>query len=423
VFGFVCCFLFLFFSSLSSLLLVMEYGDETKARAVYENWRQTDDKSNFHRHTAQVLRQGWRKSDKQLPAGTDRAHWMDVEVVAAALEKMPGPKPSFEYLKKVGEELRSNDNWRPLSHQRNISERAVAQVVKEGQAQDHQGHAAVKLRKQAQWLLNHQEKLPAGLVNQLAKGLQNQTDTSTQKPFLDMKQLQKAGSQFNVPPRQQAPTMRELDAVKKEVAKQGHSKEKEKALIDSAKKGELRLKKDGSLDKRSKAAAHLKERSDSGIDGRTIKTESVGRKKEDTSNKKNASVAPRKENAGNSNVAKKAEVKKNAPSQKVVRKPEAKKNSGRPNVVKPEVKKNTAPRKAVKKAVKKSTGQQKLVKKPAVKKNADRPNVVKKPAVSKNAAGPKPVKKTTKKNVASKKSVKVAPKPKPVPPPKKIPRK
>lgn len=113
-----------------------------------------------------ALRDTINKADEKQPM--DRAHWFDVELTAHIISHMPGPKPSFSYVMRVAERLRGRDNWRPLTHQRNIDERSVVEQLNTAwtskQSLTVQGHALVKVREQVNWLVRHQLSLPPAFV-------------------------------------------------------------------------------------------------------------------------------------------------------------------------------------------------------------------------------------------------------------------
>lgn len=108
-----------------------------------------------------VLRRGFSAKTKPVERGIERAHLVDLEVVAAAVCRLRGPKLTFDEMDKLADLLRSPDNQRPLTHADNMSERHTARAVIQGYVGPLSAVQVTKLRKSFQFLVTHRSKFVA----------------------------------------------------------------------------------------------------------------------------------------------------------------------------------------------------------------------------------------------------------------------
>ena len=220
-------------------------------REIYEEWLKTDTKEGL---VTAVLRLGWTKSEREVPEFKEKGHWVDVELACDVIAKMPGPKPSFEYLLVIAEALRDNENWRPISSPRNNHiERDTAALVAENQPVTLQGHQLNKAQKQAEWLVKHKNTLPPGFVAKMGEMLANVKDEDTGKTVMDQRRLKGAGSDFKPDAKSDAALQRDIDAMTAKVATMEISDEKKAILAPLVASGAIKFTKDGAIDKRSTA--------------------------------------------------------------------------------------------------------------------------------------------------------------------------
>ena len=84
---------------------------------------------------AEILRRGWTSCAVAPREGMERGHYVDIEVVAAAVCRVRGPVPTFEELDAVADLLRRPGNHRSVTHSENVGvERAAAAAVIRGHA-------------------------------------------------------------------------------------------------------------------------------------------------------------------------------------------------------------------------------------------------------------------------------------------------
>ncbi len=121
-------------------------------------------------------------SHKRKP-GYDRAHYFDVELAAESICRMPGPKPSLDYLDRIADCLRGGDNWRPLLHDRNLKECRWVNEMLSGGRITVDGHFKSKVAQQAAWLIRHRESLGDGFVSAAATYLDLVYDDAGHKVF------------------------------------------------------------------------------------------------------------------------------------------------------------------------------------------------------------------------------------------------
>jgi len=240
-------------------------------REHYDDWCRSDNKESLR---TCILRLAWKADQRPLPS-RDNAHWADVET-------MPGPKPSWEYLREVAQVVRGEgrSNHRPLVAERNRPEtgieRRTANISMNGG--EVRGHARAKVAHQAQWLVDNKDVLPEGLVRRLGDMLHAVKDADTGKSMIDRRQLASAGRDFRAARRDRAPTSAaELDRVAQGIANLSLSSSARTAVATAAADGDVRFNRDGTIDQRSAAVRRgdLMVRNDGRVDGRSAMVRSA----------------------------------------------------------------------------------------------------------------------------------------------------
>ena len=244
----------------------------SSAREEYDKWLQSGDKSNLR---TCILRLGW-NADQTTNPGKDRSHWTDVEVVAGAIERMPGPKPSWEWMQGVARTIRGEgqSNYRLLTHERNIGiDRDTAQtVLGSTESRSVSGHARSKVEHQVEWLVKNKDELPEGLVRSLGDMLADVEDADTGASMLDRRRISTAGRDFRPGPRQSHPTTQfEVDKIANGIMNMSLSGDHTSVVAEAAVDGGLRFNRDGSVDQRSALVRDgtVLVRDDGKIDGRS----------------------------------------------------------------------------------------------------------------------------------------------------------
>ena len=85
----------------------------------------------------------------------ERGHYVDMEVVAAAVCRVRGPVPTFEELDAVADLLRRPGNHRSVTHSENVGvERAAAAAVIRGHAGALLAQQVAKIRRSFAFLMS-----------------------------------------------------------------------------------------------------------------------------------------------------------------------------------------------------------------------------------------------------------------------------
>jgi len=270
----------------------MSSDEETARKQAYNDWVATDSKENLK--TA-ILRLAWTQSDREVPADKEKGHWVDVELAADVISKMPGPKPSYEYLMTIAEALRDNDNWRPLSHARNTGiDRDTAALIMENKPVTLTGHQLNKTKEQVEWLVEHKDELPPGYVAKMGDMLANVKDEQTGRSVMDQRRLKGAGSDYTPGVKSAASLQRDIDTMTTQVASMEISAEKKAALAPLIASGDVKLTREGAIDKRSAAV----KRGDvivtdaGGLDGRSAIVRSAASSSSSSSSSTSVHAAP-----------------------------------------------------------------------------------------------------------------------------------
>ena len=128
------------------------------------------------------------------------SHYVDCELATYVLKRIPGPMPSGKYMQPIADALAvKNARW--LQSAKNGpatgQERAtVAQIIasyESGRRSVFSGHKAVKVRKQAAWLVEHKDELEPVFVKRFAEVLDNCYGEDGKK-LLDRRKLGMVGS-------------------------------------------------------------------------------------------------------------------------------------------------------------------------------------------------------------------------------------
>lgn len=124
-------------------------------RRLYEEYRRGG------RLKTAVLRRGFSTKAAPVERGLERAHYVDLEVVAAAVCRVRGPKLTFDEMDRLADLLRRPDNQRPLAHAENMSERRTARAVIQGSGGPLSSEQVAKLCASFQFLLAHRSEFVA----------------------------------------------------------------------------------------------------------------------------------------------------------------------------------------------------------------------------------------------------------------------
>jgi hypothetical protein len=128
------------------------------------------------------------------------SHYVDCELATYVLKRIPGPIPLGKYMQPIADAL-ADDNARWLLSPKNApstgQERTtVAQIIasyESGRRSVFSGHKAVKVRKQAAWLVEHKDELEPVFVKRFAEVLDNCYGEDGKK-LLDRRKLGMVGS-------------------------------------------------------------------------------------------------------------------------------------------------------------------------------------------------------------------------------------
>ena len=109
-----------------------------------------------------ILRRGWTKSAKYVGRREQRGHYLDLEVVAAALLRTRGRQLGYQRINALAELLRHPDNHRGVSRAENVgSERAAARAVINGRPTRLTAGQVHKIRMSAAFLGAHRDEFEA----------------------------------------------------------------------------------------------------------------------------------------------------------------------------------------------------------------------------------------------------------------------
>lgn len=109
-----------------------------------------------------ILRRGWTKSAKCVGRREQRGHYLDLEVVAAALRRTRGRQLGYQRINALAELLRHPENHRGVSRAENVgSERSAARAVINGRPTRLTAGQVHKIRMSAAFLRAHRDEFEA----------------------------------------------------------------------------------------------------------------------------------------------------------------------------------------------------------------------------------------------------------------------